>query len=266
LLAHYRYDRRPLDARIIETTETPDWVREKIRFAALEGDTALAYLYLPKLAARPLQTMVYVASTGAFVQVRTVPEEAEWILGPNIKAGRAVLALVFQGMAERGYGPGWEPPPPNSVRFRDLMVLHATEMRRGIDYLATRDDIDVGRLSYVGVSWGAGSRLVFAAVDERFRAVVFIGGGIDERVQPTLPEAANYNFAPYIRAPTLLLNGRDDEEHPWFTRALPLWQLLPQPKKLVLVEGAGHIPPPEARVPAINQFLDQTLGPVARTP
>jgi hypothetical protein len=33
----------------------------------------------------------------------------------------------------------------------------------------------------------------------------------------------------------------------------------------VLVDGAGHIPPLEARVPAINQFLDQVLGPVIRT-
>jgi formylglycine-generating enzyme required for sulfatase activity/pimeloyl-ACP methyl ester carboxylesterase len=264
LLAHYRYDRRPLDARIIETVETPDWVREKIRYVALEGDTALAYLYLPRLASRPLETMVYVASSGAFAQVRTVPEELEWAVGSNVKAGRAALAIVFRGMAERGFGPEWEPPAPNSVRFRDLMVLHATEMRRGMDYLATRDDIDMQRLAYVAVSWGAGSRLPFAAIDDRFRAVVLIGGGIDERIQPTLPEAANYNFAPYIRAPVLLLNGRDDEEHPWFTRALPLWNLLPQPKKLVLVDGGGHVPPLEARVPAVNQFLDQTLGPVVR--
>ncbi|MGH7548140.1 MAG: SUMF1/EgtB/PvdO family nonheme iron enzyme, partial [Gemmatimonadales bacterium] len=264
LLAHYRYDRRPMDTQVAETVETPDWVREKIRLVAVEGDTALVYLYLPRLAAKPLQTMVYVASSGAFFQIRTVPEEVEWVVGPNIRAGRAVLAVVFRGMAERGFGPGWNPPPSNSVRFRDLMVLHATEMRRAIDYLATRDDIDLRRLAYVAVSWGAGSRLPLAAVDDRFRAVILVGGGIDERLQPTLPEAANYNFAPFIRAPKLLLNGRDDEEHPWFTRALPLWVLLREPKKLVLVEGAGHVPPLEARVPAINEFLDQTLGPVAR--
>jgi pimeloyl-ACP methyl ester carboxylesterase len=60
------------------------------------------------------------------------------------------------------------------------------------------------------------------------------------------------------------LNGRDDEEHRWYTRALPLWNLLREPKKLILVEGAGHLPPLEARVPAINRFLDETLGPVSR--
>jgi pimeloyl-ACP methyl ester carboxylesterase len=114
------------------------------------------------------------------------------------------------------------------------------------------------------VSFGAGSRLPFAAVDDRFRAVILIGAGIDERIQPTLPEAANYNFAPYIRSPKLMLNGRQDEEHPWNTRARPLWNLLREPKELVLLEGVGHHPPVEQRVLPITAFLDRTLGPVRR--
>lgn len=262
LLAHYRFDPGPLEPSVIDSVVTADWTRLKLRYVASAGDTALAYLYLPRQARPPYQTIVYVASTAAFVQVRTVPEEVEWAIGPNIRAGRAALAIVFRGMAERAWGPGYELPLPGSVRFRDVMVLHATELRRGIDYLATRPDIDRRRLAYVAVSWGAGSRLPLAALDERFAAVVLIGGGIDERVQPTLPEASNINFAPYIRPPKLLLNGRDDEEHPWLTRALPLWNLLREPKELVLVPGAGHVPPVEARVPAVNRFLDETLGPV----
>ncbi len=142
------------------------------------------------------------------------------------------------------------------------MVLHATELRLAIDYLETRDDIDMRRLAYVGLSLGAGSRLPFAAVDDRFRSVVLIGAGIDERMHPTLPEAANFNFAPYIKPPKLVINGRHDEEHPWLTRALPLWNLLRDPKELVLIDGVGHYPPDEQRVPPINAFLDRTLGPV----
>ena len=92
--------------------------------------------------------------------------------------------------------------------------------------------------------------------------VVLIGAGIDERVQPTLPEAANFNFAPYIKPPKLMINGRQDEEHPWNTRALPLWNLLREPRELVLLDGAGHYPPAEMRVQPINVFLDRTLGPV----
>ena len=116
----------------------------------------------------------------------------------------------------------------------------------------------------MAVSWGAGSRLVFSAVDDRYKAVVYIGGGIDERVKPTLPEADNVNFAPYVRVPKILLNGRNDEEHPWLSRGLPLWNLLREPKELVLVEGGGHVVPPEDRIPAIKDFLDRVLGPVGQ--
>ena len=76
-----------------------------------------------------------------------------------------------------------------------------------------------------------------------------------------LPEANSINFAPHL-PPTLMLHGNNDEEFHYYTSALPLWNLLPEPKKLVLVDGAGHVPPLEARVPAINQWLDETLGPV----
>ena len=75
-----------------------------------------------------------------------------------------------------------------------------------------------------------------------------------------VPRASNVNFAPHIRVPVLMVNGRNDEEHPWLTRALPLWNLLREPKKLVLIDGASHVPPPELRVPPINAWLDQQLG------
>jgi len=260
-LTHYRYDPQPLAPEVIEIVETDDWTREKIRFAGVEGDSILAYLYLPKRGAKPFQTMVFVPGIDAFF-ARTVSQDAEWLLGPNIKAGRAVMTVVMKGMLEREWEQGYVVPEPSSVRFRDLMVRHATELRLGLDYLETRPEIDLEKLAYVGLSWGAGSRLLFAALDSRFKSVVFIGGGIDETMHPTVPEASNINFAPYISVPKLLLNGRQDEEHGYYTRALPLWNLLREPKKFVLVEGAGHVPPVEARVPAINSWLDETLGPL----
>ena len=142
------------------------------------------------------------------------------------------------------------------------MVRHATELRLGVDYLLTRPEIDSTRLAYYGFSWGAGSRLVFAGVDDRWRAIVLVGAGIDERVQPTLPEAANFNFAAHLQQPKLMVNGRQDEEHPWAIRAKPLWDLLPEPKELLLLDGAGHHPPLEMRAQPINAFLDRVLGPV----
>ncbi len=42
------YEPAPLEARIEETIETPDWTREKITFNGADGERAIAYLYLPR--------------------------------------------------------------------------------------------------------------------------------------------------------------------------------------------------------------------------
>ena len=261
LLSHYRYDPVPARAEIVGTVESADWDRQKIEFDGPAGERLAAYLYLPRRALPPYQPIVYIPSNAAFVS--GVASGAERVLGPLIRRGRAVFVVVMKGMVGRENPPDYEPPPLPSVAFRDRMVLHATEMRLGLDYLETRDDIAIDDLAYVGLSLGAGSRLAFAAVDPRFRAVVLIGGGIDERMKPVLPEADNVNFAPRIEAPKLMVHGRQDEEHPWLTRGRALWNLLREPKQLALVEGEGHLPRPEALIPPIEAFLDQIFGPVA---
>jgi formylglycine-generating enzyme required for sulfatase activity/pimeloyl-ACP methyl ester carboxylesterase len=260
-LAHYRYDPVELEPETLETLETEDWTRLTVRFNGVGEESILAYLYLPSGATPPYQTMVFLPGAGAFFG-HPIDVQAEWLLGANIRAGRAVFSVVMDGMVGREWQPGRGFPDSNTVGFRDLMVRHSTELSLGLDYLETRDDIDMDRLAYVGMSWGAGSRAVLAAIDDRWDAVIFVGAGIDERVQPTVPEALNVNFIPYIRVPKLLLNGRQDEEHPWLTRALPFWELLGEPKELVLADNEGHAPSLEVRVPAINDFLDRRFGPV----
>ena len=47
---------RPLNARVIETIDTPDWKREKILYM-VAGKSVPAYLYLPKGFHRPLQVI-----------------------------------------------------------------------------------------------------------------------------------------------------------------------------------------------------------------
>jgi pimeloyl-ACP methyl ester carboxylesterase len=221
----------------------------------------IAYLYLPKRAEPPYQTLVYVPGAATW-HVQPLAINVENRMAAHIKAGRALFTVVMKGMVGRDRGPDYTEPPTESVRFRDEMIEQAIELRMGIDYLETRDDIDMSRLAYAAISRGAASRLAFAAVDERYSAAVLIGGGIDERFRPTLPEADPVNFAPYLGVPVLLVNGREDEEHPWLTRGLPLWNLLSEPKELELVEGSGHLPAFEVRVPRVNAWLDEQFGPV----
>ncbi len=257
-LSHYRYDKRALNVEVLEIEETADWTREKVTFAGVNDDRIIAYLYLPRQSAKPYQCINYVPGAGVFYAM-TMPQEVEYILAPHIKTGRAVLAVVPKGAVERDWDPAYVSPQRNTVRYREETILHTTEYSLGLDYLATRDDIDMDKIAYAGVSWGADLGPIFTAVDNRYHSVIFIGGGFYKSDMQKLPEANPINFAPRIKAPVLFLNGKYDEVAPYLNSALPFYNLLTEPKKLALLEG-GHVPTLEERVPVINKWLDETLG------
>lgn len=263
LLSHYRYDQTPLTAQIIETVETSEWRREKISYLSAQDEHALAYLYLPKTAQPPFQVLQFVPAGDVFGNFTSLPESVELVLPPYIRAGRAVFAVVFKGFKERERPAGYVAPNTTSVKRREELVAQATDLRRGLDYLSSRSDIDLNRLAYFGFSQGATQGMIFAAVEERYRAVVLMAGGLWPVRKDALPEIYDPNFVPYIRAPKLMLNGRYDEVHTLATMIEPAMWLMREPKKLVLYDGS-HTPPVEVAVPVINGWLDETFGPVKR--
>ena len=260
LLSHYRYDDRPLDSRLVETKKTLDWKRETVTFAGAGGDTLIAYLFLPNHAASPYQTLVFSPPFPVLVGWYSIAEEVKRSLGPHIKAGRAILAVVPKGGVERPRKPEFSLPPRSSVGFREVGIEWTTEFSRGIDYLATREDIDLERLAFLAFSAG-GIGLLSPAVENRYRSILLVSSGLPPDVIRRLPEVNAVNFLPYYNAPVKLLNGRYDEINLYETYVRPLFALLPEPKRLELVDS-GHIPPLEIRVSIIEAWLDETLGPV----
>ena len=66
--------------------------------------------------------------------------------------------------------PNWSAAPET---WREAMVQAVVSVRRGIDFLLRRNDIDSQRLGFVGHSYGALIGVDAAAADRRFRAAVF---------------------------------------------------------------------------------------------
>ena len=261
-LTQYKYDKKPLDPEVVERTETADWVKEKVTFSGLDNDRIIAYLFLPKRAAKPYQCLQWIPHSGVINGSQRTDESAEFFLGPQIKAGRAILAVVPEGAIGRPRKPGYEWPGIETVKYREQVIRYAIEFRLGLDYLATRSDIDMDRIAFIGTSWGAtNTGIIIAAIESRYRSVIFAAGGIHRSAIRMLPEVNPINFASHIKPPKLLLNGKYDEAFPPETEALPFYKLLREPKQLSLVES-GHVPQLEQRVPIINKWLDDTLGPV----
>ena len=126
-----------------------------------------------------------------------------------VKNGRAVLCPVYKGTFERGsdalvalmYG------DQNSHQLAELVIEEVKDLKRCIDYLETRQDIDSKKLAYYGMSWGASYGAIIPAVEDRFKASVLVGGALDGRCRP---EVRDLNYVRRVKTPTLMLNGKYD--------------------------------------------------------
>jgi dienelactone hydrolase len=202
----YAYDHTPLNAKLEAVKqESADWRKEKITIAAAYGSERLAlYLFLPAKIHPPYQAVVFFPSA----RVLDIPKSDT--LGDMkfvdyvIQSGRAVLYPVYKGTYER--------PAPEAglatAAARETLIQQSKDIGRSLDYLETRTDIDRNRFGYLGESMGAAQGVIFAAVDGRFKAVVFQDGGFyDER---PLPGTDQVDFAPRLTAPVLMVSGKYD--------------------------------------------------------
>src|SRR6185503_4092730 len=119
--------------------ETEDWRREKITYTGAADERVIAYLYLPKNYPKPFQVINFVPAGDVYGGYVTLAEALEMQLVPHIKSGRAVFAVVFKGFKERERPPDYIDPANSSIKRREEMVNRTIDLRRGLDYLETRD-------------------------------------------------------------------------------------------------------------------------------
>jgi hypothetical protein len=257
----YAYDRVPLDVRSEAADESsPYWRKERISYrAAYGGERIPAFLFLPRNASPPYQTVVYFPSSQAQM-IRSSDELDLRFLDFVIRSGRAALFPIYKETYERLSPPG-EKRGPNFRR--DMVIAWSKDLGRSLDYLETRTDIDRQKLAFYGMSLGAIDGVELVAMENRFRTAVFLSGGF--RFIRVPPEIEPINFAPRVKVPTLLLGGRQDLAHPYETAQKPLFRLLgtPEKDKRHYVFDGGHVAPRiEPIIKEILDWLDRYLGPV----
>jgi dienelactone hydrolase len=137
---------------------------EDITYLGAHGDVVPAYLVVPQ-------------GTGKFAAVIW----GHWLMpgAPNSSreefldeainlAPRGVISLLIDSSQHRlGFKPAANPV---------LVTEQVVDLRRGLDLLLSRPDVDASRIAYVGHSWNAGNGAILDAVDKRFAAFVFMSG------------------------------------------------------------------------------------------
>jgi len=256
------YDRVPLEADVeFEDDSSPHWRVEKVSFTEAYASGRLsAYVFLPKNASPPFQTVLFFPGAGA--SYVSSSKNGQHLVHMDkcdffTKAGRAIIYPMFTGTYEAGGGAQEEPKPPEGWDARNLR-----EVARSIDYLESRDDIDSDRIAFCGYSWGAYRGVDIAAREPRIKASILIAGGLG------VGDYDTYQYALRVTTPVLMVNGRHDMGFPYETSQLPLFNALATPlehKRHAVLDSYHGLE--DCHKDVIREslaWLDTYLGPVDR--
>jgi dienelactone hydrolase len=190
-----------------------------VSFAAGGGRVA-AYLVLAPGTGR-MAAVVYVHGSGGSRGQLLVP--ATWL------AGRRAVALTLTAPSSTAKAPAGLSGLPALRWQRDLQARDVVAVRRAVDLLRSRPEVDPARIGFVGWSAGARTGAILAAVDRRVGAFVLMSGGalpvseyadrapvaLRPDVRRVLGQADPLRFVADAQAESLLFqNGRQDEVVP----------------------------------------------------
>ena len=160
LLSQFDYDASaPLDVQEVKSEVKDGAVVHDITYAGPEGRID-AFLIIPQ-------------GDGPYPAVEFMPGAP----GAKYTFYTEAIELAKAGVVSLLPNPPYARPPIEDVVVfepsdKDGIVQEVKEMRRGIDVLVSRPEVDPSRLGYVGFSWGASLGGILSAVERRVHSFV----------------------------------------------------------------------------------------------
>ena len=258
-LHQFEYDKIPLQPVIEYRKDEENWIKEKITFDAAYGNERMtAYLFLPKKGKPPYQTVIYFPGSTA-IHNHSSETSLEFLIDFLPQDGRAVMYPIYKGTYERGDKLNSDFQDESNF-YKEHVIMWAKDLKRSVDYLETRDDIDTSKLAYYGSSWGGTISPIMLVADKRIKAAVLRGAGLTP--ESVLPEVDPFNYLPRVKIPVLMLNGRYDFFLPSESSQKPFFKWLGTPAKNKKLHqyDTGHGVPGVERIKETLTWLDRQLG------
>lgn len=238
--------------------------RWRVEFTGMHEHRVPAVLTRPRGEGRPPVALILHGVTGS--------KDAPYVRGTSrmlLEAGFATIAIDSPYHGDRARDDR-DPRFHNFTSYtnRNAAVQSALDCMRAVDYACSRDDLDAGRLGFVGFSQGAIVGTAFCARDERVKAVVLVVGGGNflqmypparnpgardraERIAQTIDPV--YHAALISPRPLLMLNATRDDLIPRRC-AEDLFEAARPPKEILWYD-AGHTGLPAEALRTVGAFL-----------
>jgi dienelactone hydrolase len=172
----YQYDRKkPLAVRAVTTSSTDSVRVTRFSYSGANGDRVPALLALPAKTAGAHAAPCLILLHGLGGSKDSLLPLAIYAA----KRGYAALAIDEYGQGARAASGGQAGSEGLQGMLASGLRQTVIDVRRGLDYLATRREIDRKRIGLIGLSMGGIVGGIAAGVDTRIKAAALISGGGD---------------------------------------------------------------------------------------
>lgn len=259
----YQYDAGvPLDAKIVLTQQLPACIRYKIVFTGARNSRVPAWLVVPKEGngSHPL----VIGCHGGFGSKDNFWEvlERHNFINPMLEAGFALFFMDSAYHGERSHENDYEDLQKilgegMKYSFSDLIIRTTVDLRRALDFLQTRADIDITKTGIFGHSMGGIITFLLTAVDNRVKAAVPCVGP-PAYYTMSYPTWLVHYAARFRNQPTLMLYAKKDPTYKP-EEAENLFRCINSETKDIIWFDSGHSLPPEWSGKAVSWFKTHLL-------
>jgi cephalosporin-C deacetylase-like acetyl esterase len=177
LARHFDYDQKaPLNIKQISVQQKANATVYDITYDSPRGGVVPAYLVVPK-GRGPFAAVVW----GHWCWQNSEMRNRKQFLDEAIAlAPSGLISLLTDHPIAR---PGYEAPKdPLDERNATVFLQQILDMRRGVDLLTARRDVDRKRIGYVGHSCNAGVGALLSGLDRRFKSFVLMAGTTSDEI------------------------------------------------------------------------------------
>jgi cephalosporin-C deacetylase-like acetyl esterase len=183
LQRHFDYDQRaPLNLKQIGVKHHDHADVYDITYSSLQGGVVPAYLVVPK-GRGPFAGVIW---GHWYWDNSSMRNRKEFLDEAVVLAQAGVVSLLTDGPVAR----------PGHVAIKDPLdernatdfIQQVMDMRRGVDVLLARRDVDAKRVAFVGHSYNAGVGALLSGLDRRFKAFVLMAGSMSDEISQNTKE------------------------------------------------------------------------------
>jgi cephalosporin-C deacetylase-like acetyl esterase len=246
---YYDYDMDlPLKDSVRLLKDTTEYELSYVTFRSVHNQNVTALLTVPKKSSAPHPVVILMHGAGDRKTVDYIEVGNDYLL----KSGYAVLRLDISNHGDRLVD-DYDFSFTDGYRYwtRDIVIQTVFDLRRAVDFIETRKELDSDRIGYYGISLGGIIGTIFCGVEPRVKVpVIALGGGgmhlmfgmdaLSDDTKDYLSMIEPNNFVEKIAPrPLLMINAENDDIVPPMMSKL-MFSTANEPKEIIWYPAKHH--------------------------